>query len=546
MADDLFTMAAKTPSNVPELSVSELAFSLKRTLEETYGRVRVRGELSKVKIHTSGHLYSDLKDADACMALVCWKATVARLQIRPEEGLEVIVTGRVSTYPQRSNYQLIVESMELAGEGALLKMLEDRKKRLAGEGLFDKARKRPLPFLPDVIGVVTSPTGAVIRDILHRLEDRFPRHVLLWPVLVQGPGAADQVAAAIRGFDAIRPGGRVPRPDLLIVARGGGSLEDLMAFNEEQVVRAAADCRIPLISAVGHETDVTLIDHAADIRAPTPTAAAEMAVPVRANLYAQILEDERRLAGAAMRMIAALRERAHGLGARIGDPQRLLELRSQRLDSAGQSLSSRFLLRVGGAEGQLTRLAGRLPHPRQRIEQQALRLSAQAGRLRDLHARGIETRHAALARVSGQLRSPAQMIADQGDRLRALSERLAATGHADRLFRRQSLELSHLAARVRLPPGLVPDRARSLAQVTIRLQRAGSVEALLHKPTITLDHASRMLNSLSYENVIRRGFALVRDADGQPVTHATALHRGDAIRLHFRDGDVGARVETTE
>ncbi|MBM3521446.1 MAG: exodeoxyribonuclease VII large subunit, partial [Alphaproteobacteria bacterium] len=278
-------------SNLPELTVSELSGAIKRTLEEGFERVRVRGELSGFKRHTSGHLYFALKDADALIDGVVWRGQAARLAIKPEDGLEVICTGRVTTYGARSKYQLIVDQMELAGEGALLKMIEERRKRLAAEGLFDEQRKKALPFLPDVIGVVTSPTGAVIRDILHRLADRFPRHVLVWPVAVQGEGAAQQVAEAIRGFNALAPGGAVPRPDVLIVARGGGSLEDLMAFNEEIVVRAAAASAIPLISAVGHETDTTLLDFAASRRAPTPTAAAEMAVPVRSELVARLSRD---------------------------------------------------------------------------------------------------------------------------------------------------------------------------------------------------------------------------------------------------------------
>jgi len=265
---------ADNRNNLPEYSVSEISQAVKRTLEGAFERVRVRGEISGFKRAASGHLYFALKDEEAKLDAVCWRLSAGRLAVTPEDGLEVVAIGRVSSYPGRSSYQLVVESLELAGEGALLKLLEERRKKLAAEGLFDAARKRPLPFLPEVIGVITSPTGAVIRDILHRLEDRFPRRVLLWPVLVQGEGAKEQIAAAINGFNAIRPGGPLPRPDLLIVARGGGSLEDLWAFNEEIVVRAAAASTIPLISAVGHETDTTLIDHAADRRAPTPTAAA--------------------------------------------------------------------------------------------------------------------------------------------------------------------------------------------------------------------------------------------------------------------------------
>lgn len=289
--------------NVAEFTVTELSQALKRTVEENFSWVRVRGEVSGFKRAASGHLYMTLKDENAVLDAVCWKGVAARLGIAPEDGLEIIATGKLTTYPGRSKYQIVIDSMELAGEGALLKLLEDRRKKLAAEGLFDESRKRPLPFLPEVIGVVTSPTGAVIRDILHRLRDRFPRHVLVWPVLVQGKGAAEQVAAAIKGFNAIRSGGAVPRPDLLIVARGGGSLEDLWAFNEEIVVRAAAASEIPMISAVGHETDTTLIDFASDRRAPTPTAAAEIAVPVRAELQADILNFERRMVGASARML---------------------------------------------------------------------------------------------------------------------------------------------------------------------------------------------------------------------------------------------------
>jgi exodeoxyribonuclease VII large subunit len=290
--DDL-TIAAPLRSNLPEYTVSELARALKRSIEENFACVRVRGEISGFKRHASGHCYLSLKDADAVIDAVCWRMTALRLGLKPEDGMEVVCTGRLTTFPGRSKYQLVIDTIELAGVGALLKVLEDRRKRLAAEGLFAAERKKKLPFLPEVIGIVTSPTGAVIRDILHRLADRFPRHVLLWPVAVQGEGAAAQVAAAINGFNRLPPngaegGGPVPRPQLIIVARGGGSLEDLMAFNEEIVVRAAADSAIPLISAVGHETDTTLIDHASDRRAPTPTAAAEMAVPVRLDLVAEL------------------------------------------------------------------------------------------------------------------------------------------------------------------------------------------------------------------------------------------------------------------
>ncbi|HLY04771.1 MAG TPA: exodeoxyribonuclease VII large subunit [Rhizomicrobium sp.] len=281
-------------ANLPEYSVSEIAAALKRTVEGAFPFVRVRGEVGGLKFHSSGHVYFDLKDEKAVLNAVVWRATALTLKQKPEQGLEVICTGRISTYAGSSRYQLIVEQVELAGLGALMALIEERKKKLAAEGLFAESRKKKLPFLPDVIGVITSPTGAVIRDIMHRLDARFPRRVLLWPVAVQGERAAIEVAAAIRGFDALGPLDAVPRPDVVIVARGGGSIEDLMAFNEEVVVRAVAESTIPLISAVGHETDTTLIDFVADRRAPTPTAAAEMAVPVRNELVGFTLDLERR------------------------------------------------------------------------------------------------------------------------------------------------------------------------------------------------------------------------------------------------------------
>src|SRR5213078_4383866 len=275
--------------NIPEWTVSELSAALKKTVEDAYGFVRVRGEITGYRgPHSSGHAYFALKDEGAKIDAVIWRTAFGRIRFKPQEGLEVIATGRLTTYPGRSSYQIVIESLEPAGVGALMALLEERKKKLAAEGLFDEARKQLLPWLPEVIGVVTSPTGAVIRDILHRLQDRFPRRVLVWPVKVQGEGSAEQVAAAIRGFNALPEAGKIPRPDLLIVARGGGSLEDLWSFNEEIVVRAVADSMIPLISAVGHETDITLIDFAADKRAPTPTAAAEMAVPVRSELFVEV------------------------------------------------------------------------------------------------------------------------------------------------------------------------------------------------------------------------------------------------------------------
>jgi len=325
-------------SNLAEYTVSELSLALKRSIEDGFSHVRVRGEVSGFKRHASGHCYLALKDADAVLDAVCWRTTAIRLAIKPEDGMEVICTGRLTTFPGRSKYQLVIDRIELAGIGALLKLLEERRRRLAAEGLFAAERKQKLPFLPAVIGVVTSPTGAVIRDILHRLADRFPRRVLLWPVAVQGEGAAAQIAAAIAGFNRLDGDGPVPRPDLIIVARGGGSLEDLMAFNEEIVVRAAAASLIPLISAVGHETDTTLIDHASDRRAPTPTAAAEMAVPVRLDLVADLAAKTSRLSGGFARLLAERRLNLSGLARGLPSPHDLIGAAAQRLDDRAERL----------------------------------------------------------------------------------------------------------------------------------------------------------------------------------------------------------------
>ena len=355
------------PKTLPELSVSDLSRILKKTVEDTFGLVRVRGEISECKYHSSGHVYLTLKDEGAILGAVCWKGNVSKLGVKPAVGMDVVCTGRLTIYPGQSKYQMVIEGMTLAGIGAILKMLEERKKKLAAEGLFAPERKRPLPFLPHVIGVLTSPTGAVIRDILHRLADRFPRHVLVWPVAVQGEGAAQQVTAAIDGFNTLPPDGPVPRPDLLIVARGGGSVEDLMAFNEENVVRAVANSRIPVISAVGHETDTTLIDFAADRRAPTPTAAAEMAVPVRDQLLAQVMENGTRLEKAARRLLHERHERLRLTEKAFGDPSRLLEPLTQRLDERAERLTLAWQNSFRRLVSRVAEASGKIRHPRDTI-----------------------------------------------------------------------------------------------------------------------------------------------------------------------------------
>src|SRR4051812_7569524 len=325
--------------NQPVYTVSEVASSIKRAIEDRFGVVRIRGEISGHKAAASGHVYFRLKDDNAVLDAVCWRGTAGKLGCKPEDGLEVICTGKITTYPGRSSYQIVVDSMEPAGVGALMALLEKRRKMLEEEGLFDPKRKKPLPFLPRVVGVISSPTGAVIRDILHRIEDRFPVHVILWPVAVQGEGAAEQVAAAINGFNALTPDSQIPRPDVLIVARGGGSIEDLWAFNEEIVVRAAFESAIPLISAVGHETDTTLIDHVSDRRAPTPTGAAEMAVPVRADLIATVADLSARSVGAVGRRIERDRVDLRALGRALPSADVLLAAKRQRLDLAEARLA---------------------------------------------------------------------------------------------------------------------------------------------------------------------------------------------------------------
>ena len=418
---------ATAPANTPEYSVSEIAGAVKRTVESAFGQVRVRGEISGLKIAASGHAYLCLKDERAVLDGVMWKAGVQGLRFRPEDGLEVIATGRLTTYPGRSKYQIVIESLDPAGAGALMALLEQRRAKLTAEGLFHPDRKRRLPFLPATIGVVTSPTGAVIRDILHRLADRFPRRVIVWPVVVQGEGAAAQVAGAVAGFNAMEG---PDRPDLLIVARGGGSIEDLWAFNEEAVVRAVAASAIPTISAVGHETDTTLVDFAADRRAPTPTAAAEMAVPVREDLRLAVADLALRGERAHAKCMAARAERVQAVACRLPSLRTLLGLKQQRFDD----------------------LAERLP--------------------RGLSA-NIQVHRTHHERAAAALRP-------------ALVERFA-------------------------------ERSRS-----------------------RLNFTARLFASLNYTATLARGFALVRDSGGRPLTSVAAAKSAQALQIEFADGHIAA------
>ncbi|MBO9713136.1 exodeoxyribonuclease VII large subunit [Sphingomonas sp.] len=421
--------------NAAPWSVSELSQRLKRMVETEFGHVRLRGEISGWKRAASGHAYLTLKDADAVIDGVIWRGAAAALPFQPQDGLEVVATGKLTTYPGRSKYQIVIERMELAGEGQLMALLEKLKAKLASEGLFDRERKRALPFMPRTIGVITSPTGAVIRDILHRLEDRCPTHVVVWPVQVQGEGAAGQVAAAIRGFDAIRPGGPVPRPDLLIVARGGGSIEDLWAFNEEVVVRAIAECSIPLISAVGHETDTSLSDFAADLRAPTPTAAAEIAVPVLAELRNNIASLSLRSERCARRYHERARERLDALVRVLPRRDALLGPQRQKLDDLGARLGLGLERRVARSRAELDRAAG------------ALR--------------------------------PAML----GQRLAAARARLEAVGkHLDLVHPKAPLQRGYAWVEGRATGKVVATAAEARAAVSIRLQfRDGTVDAKVER-----------------------------------------------------------------
>jgi exodeoxyribonuclease VII large subunit len=469
--------------NIVELTVSELSAALKRTVEDAFGHVRVRGELGNVKYHSSGHVYLDLKDDKACLAGVIWRTAASRIKLKLEAGLEVVVTGRITTYPGQSKYQIVIDALEPAGLGALMALVEERKRKLAAEGLFDPARKQLLPFLPDVVGVITSPTGAVIRDILHRLADRFPRRVLVWPVRVQGEGSAEQVAAAIRGFNAFGAG-RLPRPDVLIVARGGGSLEDLWSFNDEAVVRAAAASMIPLISAVGHETDVTLIDFAADVRAPTPTAAAEMAVPVRAELLVRIDSLGRRGIACWQRNQEARRTELRAAARALPTADQLLALPRQRLDHAAVRLPRSLIANAQDHRHRFSGIAGR-------IAPQIVRISVERRRERFDHA---QRRLATALKVYRDTRLVG--IARHRERLGAFAERA-----------------------LRAMQNLLDNR-------DLRTERAG-----------------QLLTALSYRGVLERGFALVRDADGHPLRRAASVAAGQRLEIEFADGRAQATAQ---
>ena len=492
--------SAGRATNAPEITVSELANALKRAIEDRFGYVRVRGEISGYRgRQSSGHAYFSLKDANARLDAVIWRTTLERMRLKPEEGLEVVATGRLTTFPGKSTYQIVVDTLELAGIGALMALLEARRRKLAEEGLFDAARKRKAPFLPRVVGVVTSPTGAVIRDILHRLADRFPMRVIVWPVRVQGETSAEEVAAAIDGFNALPFDGRVARPDVLIVARGGGSLEDLMSFNDEAVVRAAARSAIPLIAAIGHETDWTLIDHAADVRAPTPTAAAEFAVPVRAELLAAMADLEARRRGAILRFSQRLRGDLRALARALPGGEAIVAGPRQRLDRAAGALAQRM---------------------RGTIDQRALRT---AGLARSL------ARH-----------SPRAHLAGLSERLRGLSGRLArlrpvlierprrSADAVGRVFVREKALLARRRG----------EQAAAVARLAARMTRA--YDERLQTRRAQLVSAWQLLGAMSYRGVLSRGFALVRDETQRPLRLAAEVKQTQRLEIEFADGKIGA------
>jgi exodeoxyribonuclease VII large subunit len=492
---------AKGPArgqNVAELTVSELSNGIKRTLEGAFGYVRLRGEISGYRgPHASGHCYFGLKDDKAKIDAVIWRGVFGALRFKPEEGMEVIASGKVTSYPGSSKYQIVVDSLEPAGVGALMALLEERKRKLGAEGLFAPERKRPIPFLPRVIGIVTSPTGAVIRDMLHGFAERFPAHVVVWPVRVQGETSAAEVAAAVRGFNAMPEGGTLPRPDLLIVARGGGSLEDLWGFNEEIVVRAVAESGIPVISAVGHETDWTLIDLVADARAPTPTKAAEWAVPKHSELL----------------------ERTYDFGHRLRQSwRRLIEENRTRLNASARGLP---------------RLTDILALPRQRFDTAAARLPRALTSNTHAHVNRM-------SRISSRLRPQLleQRIARSSERLQALSSRgvqaLARTSH------RQRTRLERISGRLQ-PGGLLQRLSRNHERLDVLARRAGrafhNAVALRRRQ---LESHEKVLAALSYQSVLERGFAIVRGADGAMVRSIAGVQPHQPLEIEVADGRFGA------
>lgn len=490
--------ATDSKTNAAEFTVSEISGALKRTVEDAFGNVRVRGEISGYRgPHGSGHAYFSLKDDKAKIDAVVWRTTMQRLKFRPEEGMEVIASGRLTTYPGKSTYQIVIDNLEPAGAGALMALLEERKKRLAAEGLFATERKQLLPHMPMVIGVITSPTGAVIRDIIHRIKDRFPLHVLVWPVRVQGETSGAEVTAAVEGFNALPAGGPIPQPDLLIVARGGGSLEDLWGFNDEALARAVAASHIPVISAVGHETDWTLVDLAADRRAPTPTGAAEMAVPVKAELEATLASLSARLRACTTRNFDRKRTALRAAMRALPSPDQLLALPRRRFDEATSRLGRALTVAT----------------ERKRARLGAIRLAP-----------------ATLSRRIGEARR-----ATERDFSRAQN---ALAG----VVRERRMRLSRIETR--LSPEPVARRHKRAAEALDALVRRGdrAIGFRLERLRARVDQAERLLSTLklSDEAILERGYALVMDVDGTVLRRAAEVTPGKELSLRFADGVAGA------
>ncbi len=537
-------MAASSPTgNVAEFTVSELSNAVKRALEDGFGHVRLRGEVSGYRgPHASGHCYFSLKDDKAKIDAVVWRGVWSRLKIRPEEGMEVIATGRVSSFPGSSKYQIVIESLEPAGLGALMAQLEERKRRFAAEGLFAEERKRALPHLPKVVGIVTSPTGAVIRDMLHGFRERFPTRVVVWPVRVQGEGSAAEIAAAIRGFNALAPEGPIPRPDVLIVARGGGSLEDLWGFNDEAVVRAVAESGIPIISAVGHETDWTLIDLVADARAPTPTKAAEWAVPKHSDLLQETGKLGLRLGVAVRRVLETLRRDLKSAARGLPRPEDLAALPRQRLDTIGHRLDGALRARVQRCHTRFAQIAGRIPPARALVTLPRQRLDGASARLGRALSSNTQTHHTRHVRIAARLHAGllANRLTRAADRLETLDRR--AREGLGRIASGRRAHLQHAAGRLQPAPlsHRVARCAERLDALAARSTRA--ITAGLDRRRRLLEGQHKLLGSLGYQSVLRRGFALVRDSAGNMIRSAGAARPGQVLDIEFADGRLAAEV----
>lgn len=502
MSDSFFSSdTAPAATNAAEYSVSEISGALKRAVEDQFGNVRVRGEISGYRgPHSSGHAYFALKDDRARLEAVIWRSAFSRLKFRPEEGMEVIASGKLTTFPGSSKYQIVIDNLEPAGAGALMALLEERKRRLQAEGVFDPAFKKALPFMPRVIGVITSPTGAVIRDILHRIADRFPLHVVVWPVRVQGETSGPEVTAAVRGFNEFGWNDPIPKPDVMIIARGGGSLEDLWGFNDEALARAVAASEIPVISAVGHETDWTLVDYAADRRAPTPTGAAEMAVPVRAELEATMASLAARLAACLSRLFERKRTALQAAARVLPSPDQLFALPRRRLDEATSRLERSLAVNLQRNQARFAAV---------RLSPAALgRRLAEAQRHLTTAGARIDSAERALARER-----------------RARLERAAGRMTVEPLLRRTALAAERLTVLER----------RKDQSVSIRLERLGS----------RLAQAERLLGSMSHQAILERGFALVLDSEGALMRRAAEVADGSAVTIRFADGDKSAVAGAT-